>query len=273
MNSVDIDTSRAVDGFAGGTYTPSALLTFTGAANIAGIECNGGAGSAPGINATGSGNSFGIRGFGGPTDGTGIVGSGNASATNAIGVQGLGKGNLQGVDGIGDAGPGVYGKGVTGYGVVAETTTPATGRPPLRIVPQGSEPNILEDGGIWVRSDTDLMYVLLNSLTNVVMTDRADLTPKAWGKASTDGVGGASLDASAGCTAGINGNNLQITLSTSMGGVHWSCVATALGAQKFAFIVSQTATTVDIRLYDHTAGLIDMAASAEKVFFNIMGAW
>jgi hypothetical protein len=153
-NQVDINQSRAIDGFAGGTFSPSAIitlnqeividataavganataLTLTGKGNEPGISSTGGAtsasggvftGGAPngnGLNGIGTGSGWGINAIGGATGG-GVRGEGQGGG---IGVVGVGEGAAAGVSGTGGlTGNGVAGQGggTSGFGVYGHGT-------------------------------------------------------------------------------------------------------------------------------------------------------
>jgi hypothetical protein len=154
MNIVDLNQSRAIDGNAGGTYNPSAIitvnqevvisaaaaaganataLTLTGKGNEPGISSTGGAtsasggvftGGAPngnGLNGIGTGTGWGLSAIGGATGG-GVRGEGQGGG---IGVVGVGEGAAAGVSGTGGlTGNGVAGQGggTSGYGVYGHGT-------------------------------------------------------------------------------------------------------------------------------------------------------
>jgi hypothetical protein len=132
-NTMDINQSRALDGYAGGVYNPSAGLTWnewfvidaslsaagtdvvgltvTGKGVYNGIETTGGSGGAAGIKGQGTGNAHGGKFYGGPTSGVGVHGSGGAP--NGIGGTFEGKGTAVGISAVGgfSSGAGVSGTG------------------------------------------------------------------------------------------------------------------------------------------------------------------
>ena len=133
-NHIDINQSRAIDGYAGGTYNTSAFISIN---NQLKINSTGAvAANVDGIITTGKGTSSGIAAFGGGTDGAGVVGTGGA--TNGEGVIGIGAGTGQGVVGFGNGTgsivgtyneAGVVGRGgsTAGVGVVGEGTNTHVG--------------------------------------------------------------------------------------------------------------------------------------------------
>jgi hypothetical protein len=319
MNTVDINTARAVDGFAGGTYNPSALLTWnakmeidasagpgtnvegievtgkgsgdgilvnsggassvgvnaTGGANTEGLLGTGGSGNGIGVIGRGTGTSTGVYGQGGETDGIGVTGDIHPSATNAIGVQGTGKGTEAGVKGIAVDGPGAYGT-VTGggYGVVAEgapdPTVPAGGgRASLRVVPQSAEPLVLQDGSVWVRSDTDLLHVNLNSLVHTVITNRAIQAPKVLGLIDAGNSFGSPVVragdlniASAAYTASI----LRVTFTTALTGTDYFVLVNHDSSIPYHMqAINHTTTTVDIRRFDTTGAQVSFNIAQDIV--------
>jgi hypothetical protein len=107
MNGVDINGSRAIDGYAGGTYNPSAIITIN---QEFFVDATGAVGAnATGITATGKGNEPGISATGGATAGVGVVGNGGV---NGVGGYFTGNGSGSGVIGRG----GATGNGVEGVG-------------------------------------------------------------------------------------------------------------------------------------------------------------
>ncbi|MEA3225147.1 MAG: hypothetical protein U9Q07_04290 [Planctomycetota bacterium] len=126
-NIIDINQSRSLDGFAGGTYNPSAAIILN---NQLQVDATGAAGAnVTAIVATGKGPGSGVNSTGGATDGTGVYGKGGA--TDGRGVYGYGTGTGAGIYGNGGAtsGDGVYGIGGTpnGKGVNAQGTGAGTG--------------------------------------------------------------------------------------------------------------------------------------------------
>lgn len=154
MNALDINMTRAVDGFAGGTYSPSAPLVWneqiqadaasSSLTNAVAIQGTG-KGSEPGLKGVGSttGNGTegvggasagnGLSGTGGASGGKGVVGQGGASSGEGVrglggapdgeGVYGEGDGSGAGVRGVGTAGAGVAGvASVSGHGVFGVST-------------------------------------------------------------------------------------------------------------------------------------------------------
>ena len=146
MNQLDIDHARAIDGYAGGTYTPSAPILINGKIEItaptgfvclevnaasgeSGIWVNGkGIGTAiyaesedgqnaDAVKGIGKGTGAGVHGTNSSANGFGVKGA--VSAAGAIGVHGIstseigvkGEGDTIGVEGIGGSGIGVQGTG------------------------------------------------------------------------------------------------------------------------------------------------------------------
>lgn len=118
MNQLDINVSRAIDGYAGGVYNPSDTIEIN---NVLEVDAVGSTDTnARAIKAQGKGNSEGIKAYGGSDSGTGV--HGNGSGANGIGVYGSGSSMGVGVygQGGGNGGAGVCGEGNgTGPGVVA----------------------------------------------------------------------------------------------------------------------------------------------------------
>lgn len=132
MNLVDIQTSRATDGYAGGTYNPSASLTWNNALIVSSVAAAGA--NVTGLTVTGKGTSAGVSSTGGATNGIGVVGTGGA--TNGDGVNGIGTGAGSGVHGLGGGTSGVgtsgqggapNGNGIQGLGVGSGTGIVGTG--------------------------------------------------------------------------------------------------------------------------------------------------
>jgi len=140
-NGIDINQSRAVDGYAGGTYNPSAALVWNEEATFdaSGVV----AANATGVTGVGKGTEPGGD-FAGGSSGSGVVavagaaggdpgGDFTGSTANGHGVLGTGQGSGQGVRGVGGAGggegvrgigggatAGVYGQGGSGGGTGVE---------------------------------------------------------------------------------------------------------------------------------------------------------
>lgn len=161
QNQLDLNVSRALDGYAGGTYNPSAPLTWNNqlivdaglgsGTNLIGIQGTG-KGTGAGVKGIGDTNAFGLDGQGAGT-GAGVRGIGGAS--NAAGVRGYGNGSGEGIWGFGGSsnGPGVYGEGGgAGYGVrgVAGdgTTVAGTG-----VKGEGGSPSTSGSGGYGVHGE------------------------------------------------------------------------------------------------------------------------
>jgi hypothetical protein len=150
MNQLDIDHARAIDGYAGGSYTPSTPILINGEVDINGkmeinasgdygLEVHGdgttvavfaeaeGGQNATAIQGIGKGTGSGVHGTNESVNGFGVKGAVSAAgaigvhgiSTSEIGVKGegdtvgvLGTGNAIGVEGIGTAGnPGIKGTG------------------------------------------------------------------------------------------------------------------------------------------------------------------
>jgi hypothetical protein len=126
MNTVDINASRAIDGFAGGTYNPSdeIILNERFTADASSIGANSTA-----VTAVGNGNLSGVNATGGDASGAGITTLGGAP--NGKGIDATGDGTAAGVDTIGgdSSGPGVLADGgaPNGGGVLAQGAGTGTG--------------------------------------------------------------------------------------------------------------------------------------------------
>lgn len=101
MNTVDINQSRAVDGFDGGTYNPSAKLAFNTRVEITGDAAISGGDA---LSVTGADTGIAVLGFGGPNDGIGVYGEGGA--TNGEGGIFQGTGSGKGVEATGGSSSG-----------------------------------------------------------------------------------------------------------------------------------------------------------------------
>jgi hypothetical protein len=234
----------------------------TGGANTAGINGTGGAGSAAGVIGKGTGASNGVLAQGGPTDGTAIRGIAAPAATNAIGVQGEGKGNLAGVKGIGDDGPGIHGTtSGDGYGVVAQgAPVPTTESASLRIVPQSTEPGTLDDGAVWIQNDTNLLYTQVNSLIETIITNRSIHAPKAMGIIDAGNSFGVPVvragDLNIGTPSYVS-SILRVPFTTAMSGVdYFAAIAFKSSVPYFLSISNQTATEIEIRRNDQSGAQV-----------------
>jgi hypothetical protein len=150
-NTIDINQSRAVDGFAGGTYNPTAGLTWNNQLTVdatAGIGAN-----ITGMTVTGKGTGWGIVSLGGATSGSGIQSTGGNP--NGAGLEAIGVGLGIGVDAQGGAtaGTGVRGIGGTdGIGIYAQGGGP-NGDALWAVAPGGPVPGATNnDYGIWASS-------------------------------------------------------------------------------------------------------------------------
>ncbi len=124
-NHIDINQSRAIDGFAGGAYNPTAAIVIN---NQFEVNSTGAAGAnVAAIIATGKGSGQGVYSVGGATDGTGVTGIGGAPGGEGVAGGGIGVGsgvrgaggvtNGTGVEGTGGGtGPGIEGTGGVGGG-------------------------------------------------------------------------------------------------------------------------------------------------------------
>lgn len=136
MNALDINTSRAVDGYAGGTYNPSAGLVWNhtlvvDASGVTGTNVSAFSATAKGagiaICGLGSGRTAplqegqGVVGLGCSAGGVGVYGQGGSSGTGGDGIIGVATLNGYGVHGESNATDmaGVYGKSsANGIGVI-----------------------------------------------------------------------------------------------------------------------------------------------------------
>jgi hypothetical protein len=287
MNSVDINTARAVDGFAGGAYSPSAELIWNGPIVIdasagfgtnewglqvtskgiaSGILVNAGAASADGIQATGGAGAIGVVGSGG-SNATGVSGTGGAG--NALGVLGTGTGNQAGVKGTGVDGPGVHGTTTgDGYAVVAQgEPVPTTEAASLRIVPQSTEPGTLDDGAVWIQNDTNLMYTQLNSLVNAIITNRSIQAPKVMGiidagnsfgspvvRAGDINISGASYVSS----------RLRVSFTAAFSNVDYFALTSYQSTVAYVLVNnSQTTGYIDIERRDSAGALVSMTLAQD----------
>lgn len=120
----------------------------------------------PGVKGTGGLTGYGVEGYGGATSGYGLYGF-SASASSAIWGQANGTGSA--IKGFSSdiAGSGVYGEGAEGYGVTAKgkNNPTVTGRASLMIEPQTGVPNTLDNGAMWIQTDTNLAYIRINGVT------------------------------------------------------------------------------------------------------------
>jgi hypothetical protein len=108
-NHIDINQSRAVDGFDGGSYAPTAALTWNHQLTVSAttvVPANANA-----IMAVGKGTGYGISTIGGATSGPGIHSIGGAP--NGMGGEFNGTGTAPGITSTGGA---VSGNGVVGLG-------------------------------------------------------------------------------------------------------------------------------------------------------------
>jgi hypothetical protein len=141
----------------GAAAGPGVLGTGGATAGAEGVEGVGGSGGGGGVWGTATG------------DYTGVTGKA-AAASNGYGVIGEGRGTGAGI--YGDAygtGPGAWGDASNGagYGVIAQAVTnpTVTGRASLQIVPQTGVPATLDNGAMWIQTDTNLAYIRINGVT------------------------------------------------------------------------------------------------------------
>lgn len=257
MNAIDINTSRAVDGFAGGTYNPSAGLVWNENLQVDTTVAGG-----PAIQGTAVGGNDAVSGT--TTGGTG-------DAVFGVALSG------RGVYGLTTSGIGVEGKSSEGYGVQAEgDATPVGNKASFRIVPQGSHPGSLDEGAVWIRSDVDQMYAYMGGAVQDIISKKHAFAPQAWGYITTDGVGGRTELEVHGCSTAINVSVLDITMANDLSTAYWVLAGTAKSpVDNFLRMVSTTVgppSVLAMTLFDHGAGaVVDLSATATEFNFVVFG--
>lgn len=101
--------------------------------------------------------------------------------------------------------------------------------------------------------------------------------PKAWGRATTDGAGGITLNADFGCTSiALSSGDAVITLDNAMASTSYAVVAMSGDISNMDFVVGgpTTTTTCTVRMVRINAGAHaqrDLAATARTFSFVVFG--
>lgn len=298
MNQLDINMTRALDGYDGGTYSPSAALqlnnelivdsTLASGTNVTAITATG-KGNETGITATGGGDNGdgvyglathglgeGVKGVSTGATGNGVYGE---TSNTAAGVGGKNNGSGDGVTGLSafassttlDEGTGVKGKSYRGYGIWAEgEANPAAnnGRATIHMVPQSSDPNSSYrwDGDLWVNSTSDLPKMVLNSQITEIIHQRDIRAPKVlckfkFGSTHTPNP---TIEKSFGISSlTYTGNNVLVTFSTAFSDDDYIPLVTYVGGAAYYSRASiPTTTTVQIAILDNNGTSVNMSSAS-----------
>lgn len=306
MNQLDINMTRALDGYGGGTYNPSAAIkvnnefeadaTSSADTNATGLKGTG-KGNEPGVEGIAGSTGIGGKFSGGSTSGSAgdftsygttdktiiaRAASGAAGSANVIeAVATAGSNNANTFYGDAEGGVALWGKSDTNHVLRLQCKTPGSPTKPIaQFEPFSAKPSGLatpdDNGGIWTRTNGNVMYYH-NGITYNILTDQGSgksIGVRAWGKVTTDGAGGATLDNGFGCTVAISGSAVRVTFLTSMTSADYAVTGASFapGNDRFVSIDDMAATYVDLVLYDiSAASSLDMSSTAVVFCFHVFG--
>ena len=279
MNALDINASRAIDGFAGGSYSPSDKLTWNEqlVVDAAGSALT----DADCIAGTGKGTGTGVKGTGGADNGVGVTGQGTGTGAGVYGISGVGvgpgvygiaSGSSRGVQGISNAGAAIHGSGGTGHGLKGIQTNPTPIKGTLGLDNAALDPSAPDQGDVWVRAGSGFH----TQLDGVHQT----MTP-TWGACTTGGAGPTLLASNNVASLAYNGARLVVNFTHAFavggGAYHFCAFVQNIGANGvFDYAVLPQNTPVDsieIPCWDTAGSAVDLSAITQTVGFLVFGKY
>src|SRR6266851_574311 len=235
----------------------AAAITATGGAANPGIIGNGGSGSGQGVQGLGAGTGAGVTGTGGPTTGQGVIGTGGT--LSGMGVRGIG-GTPNGLGGSFQG---------TGTGTVF-----------------GQSAGIEAAGGPGATSFTvpairSFGYIDLSGGSNPASTQgfsnslTLKNTVKAWGKITTDGAGGVTVQDGFNITSvSISTTQIIVNWATNFANTNYAPVGNSFsGGPQFYYVVLTPVGSMTFEIRSSTAPgtALNPQTTATTSLITVMG--
>lgn len=250
MNALDINVSRSLDGYSGGTYNPSNPLQLN---HKLILDSTGKADHALAITTDYGGSALELLNTG--------VGKGLLCST--VGDDAVNAGTQDGVA--------VNAYSQTNYGVVARgADNPTLGKKAaFRIMEQSAHPGSLDEGAIWLRSDVHWMYAYLDGAVNDIVTKNHPIAAKAWAALHTDGAGNVVVDKQWNVNSAVIGTtnyHLKVFWENDPPNADYSTWGMAAADGCFITNAARATTYAEFKFYDTSVpGNIDLSANSRYI--------
>lgn len=206
-NTIDINISRAVDGYAGGVYAPSSTLewregviidaSYSAAGSRRALDATGKGTGEGGYFTSGVGAAYAVQaladsssnagGIFAKSYGTGVAMWADSSSGTNPAVYGLADTTSAAIQGDNQgSGPAVLGDSTsgTGYGVIAQGKSSSPTKASLRVYPQAATPSSLDDGATWIVGKNS--YQRIDGVTNIMNSAKAYISLRTDGSGNVD---------------------------------------------------------------------------------------